>query len=62
MLAWAPLIKRRHNYLVKRLFTAPLTLCHGDVHLDNIFFDDSFPGGLKMIGAPRPSMPNGGAG
>tara|TARA_B110001452_G_scaffold228595_1_gene204112 strand:- start:649 stop:1836 length:1188 start_codon:yes stop_codon:yes gene_type:complete len=53
ILAWAPLIKRRHNYLVKRLFTPPLTLCHGDVHLDNIFFDDSFPGGLKMIGAPR---------
>ena len=34
VLAWAPLIKRRHNYLVKRLFTAPLTLCHGDVHLE----------------------------
>jgi hypothetical protein len=49
VLAWAPLLKRRHRYLVRRLFTPPLTVCHGDVHLDNIFFSPDFPGGLKMI-------------
>ena len=49
LLAWAKLIQRRHRYLVRRLFEPPLTVCHGDVHLDNIFFDASFPGGLKMI-------------
>ena len=43
------LLKRRHRYLVRRLFTPPLTVCHGDVHLDNIFFSPDFPGGLKMI-------------
>ena len=49
VLAWAPLIKRRHRHLVRRLFEPPLTVCHGDVHLDNVFFSPSFPGGLKMI-------------
>jgi len=49
VLAWGPLIKRRHRYLVRRLFEPPLTVCHGDVHLDNVFFAHDFPGGLKMI-------------
>ena len=31
------------------MYKKPLTLCHGDVHMDNIFFSDDFPTGLKMI-------------
>ena len=53
VLAWKKVIRSRLKWLVSEFYRPPLTLCHGDVHLDNIFFDDSFPGGLKMIGAPR---------
>ena len=49
VLAWMPEISTRHGFLVRRLFEPPLTVCHGDVHLDNLFFDEFFPGGLKMI-------------
>ena len=49
VLAWLPQIRRRHRYILDTLFAPPLTLCHGDVHLDNLFFHDDFPQGLKAI-------------
>lgn len=54
VLEWLPHVRRRHKYILQRLFAPPLTLCHGDVHLDNIFFHESFghhdlPKGVKMI-------------
>ncbi len=54
VLAWKPLLKGRHKRLVRMMVEAPLTLTHGDVHLDNIFFDDKWRnasggGGFKLI-------------
>ena len=37
------------KWFVREVYKPPLTLCHGDVHMDNIFFDEAFPTGLKMI-------------
>ncbi len=50
VLEWAPMLSRRvHQRLARMMFKAPLTLAHGDVHLDNIFFNESFAQGLKLI-------------
>lgn len=49
VLAWLPEIKRRHRYILSELFRPPLTLCHGDFHLDNLFFDPDFDRGIKVI-------------
>lgn len=54
ILAWRDQLKGKHKNLVRMMFEAPLTLTHGDVHLDNIFFDDrwvskSGAGGFKLI-------------
>ena len=54
VLAWKSLLKGKHRAIVRRMFRPPLTLTHGDVHLDNIFFDDKWKnasggGGYKLI-------------
>lgn len=49
VLAWKKVIRSRLKWLVSEFYRPPLTLCHGDVHLDNIFFAESFPAGMKMI-------------
>jgi len=49
VLAWLPHIRRRHRYILDELFRPPLTLCHGDVHLDNMFFNEGFSTGIKAI-------------
>jgi len=49
VLQMKPLIMQKLKWYMGAVFADPLTLCHGDVHLDNIFFDESFPMGLKMI-------------
>jgi len=38
-----------HDHIYSRLHRHPLTLCHGDVHLDNIFFHERFPGGCALV-------------
>jgi len=54
-----PRIRRRRAAVVRELFRPPLTLVHGDTHLENIFFGQQFEGGavfidfgLTGIGAP----------
>ena len=37
MLAWLPHIRRRHRYILDTLFAPPLTLCHGDAHIQNTY-------------------------
>ena len=49
ILAWRPLIKSRLRYIHAELFRRPLTLCHGDCHLENIFFGEHFEGGCMFI-------------
>jgi len=50
ILAWKPLLLKRLKWYTDQVFKPPYTLCHGDVHLDNIFFNDSFgENGLKLI-------------
>ena len=49
ILDWLPHIRRRHRFILDELLRPPLTLCHGDVHLDNLFFDDTFKSGVKVI-------------
>ena len=39
---WLPTLRRRHKYIMSELFKPPLTLCHGDAHLENVFFDERF--------------------
>uniref|UniRef100_A0A7S4F895 CHK kinase-like domain-containing protein n=1 Tax=Chrysotila carterae TaxID=13221 RepID=A0A7S4F895_CHRCT len=49
VLEWTPLIRKHLKWFVDQVFTPPFTVCHGDVHLDNIFFNDEWPTGIKMI-------------
>ena len=49
VLAWARRLRAHHRHLYRRLFRKPLTLCHGDVHLDNIFFGEHFRGGCALV-------------
>ena len=55
ILSWRNQLRGKHKALVRMMFEAPLTLTHGDVHLDNIFFDESWAnkttgaGGFKLI-------------
>jgi len=44
-----PVARRRRNAMVRELFRHPLTLCHGDAHLENIFFGEQYPGGCAFI-------------
>ena len=38
ILAWVPALRRRHKWLLQELFRPPLTLTHGDAHIENVFF------------------------
>ncbi|KAL1518485.1 hypothetical protein AB1Y20_002776 [Prymnesium parvum] len=49
ILSWLPILKRRFRYLAKELYRPPLTLCHQDTHLENIFFHERYPGGCAFI-------------
>ena len=46
---WKSMIRSRLKWIVNEFYAPPSTLCHGDVHLDNIFFHEDFPTGMKMI-------------
>uniref|UniRef100_A0A7S4HEQ4 CHK kinase-like domain-containing protein n=1 Tax=Prymnesium polylepis TaxID=72548 RepID=A0A7S4HEQ4_9EUKA len=49
ILDWAPLVLRRQRKIFRELFAEPLTLCHGDAHLDNIFFHERFSDGCALV-------------
>jgi len=49
ILAWMPTILHRHKYILQELFKPPLTLCHGDAHIENVFYDKRFSGGAAFI-------------
>ena len=40
---------RRRHAVARELVRPPLTLCHGDCHLENIFFGEHFEGGCMFI-------------
>uniref|UniRef100_A0A7S2GXS4 CHK kinase-like domain-containing protein n=1 Tax=Haptolina brevifila TaxID=156173 RepID=A0A7S2GXS4_9EUKA len=44
-----PIARRRRHAIVRELFRHPLTLTHGDSHLENIFFGEHWPGGCAFI-------------
>ena len=44
-----PVARRRRHSIVNMLFRHPLTLTHGDAHLENIFFGEQYPGGCAFI-------------
>ena len=44
-----PVARRRRRSIVRELFRHPLTLCHGDAHLENIFFGEHYQGGCAFI-------------
>jgi len=44
-----PCIRRRRHAVARELVRPPLTLCHGDAHLENVFFGDQFAGGCMFI-------------
>ena len=44
-----PIVRRKRAGLVNALFHPPLTLVHGDAHLENIFFGEQFEGGCTFI-------------
>ena len=43
--SWLPLLRRRHKWIVTECLRPPLTLTHGDAHIENAFFDQRFDGG-----------------
>ena len=49
ILDWIPQIHHRHKFILEELFKPPLTLTHGDAHIENIFFDSRFSGGASFI-------------
>lgn len=49
LLKWRPIMVKRLRYLTKQLFRPPLTLCHCDTHLENVFFHERYPGGAAFI-------------
>jgi hypothetical protein len=52
ILAQSGVIKKHIRYMMRELHKPPHTVCHGDVHLDNIFFSDQFGKtleGIKLI-------------
>ena len=44
-----PAIRRKRAAVARELVRPPLTLCHGDAHLENIFFAEHFEGGCMFI-------------
>jgi hypothetical protein len=49
LLGWKKQLKGRLRYLTKQLLRPPLTLCHCDAHLENIFFHERYEGGAAFI-------------
>jgi hypothetical protein len=54
-----PVLRRRRLAAVREMFREPLTLVHGDAHLENVFFSPEYEGGctwidfgLTMLGQP----------
>ena len=44
-----PAIRRKRLAVARELVRPPLTLCHGDAHLENVFFAEHFEGGCMFI-------------
>ena len=40
--SWLPHLRRRHRFIVQECLKPPLTLTHGDAHIENAFFDARF--------------------
>ena len=49
ILAWQPILKRRHKYILNELMRPPLTLTHGDAHIENVFYGERFSGSCAFI-------------
>ena len=49
ILKWIPQIRHRHKYILQELFRPPLTLTHGDAHIENLFFAPRFAGGVSFL-------------
>lgn len=49
ILEWLPQIHHRHKYILEELFKPPLTMTHGDAHIENVFFHSRFSGGAAFI-------------
>ena len=49
IVAMMPQLRRRHKYILETLFAPPLTLTHGDAHIENVFYDARFSGGCAFI-------------
>ena len=47
--AWMPQLRRYHQYIQRELFKPPLTMCHGDAHIENVFYHPRFAGGCAFI-------------
>ena len=43
--SWLPQLKRRHRFIVRECLRPPLTVIHGDAHIENAFFDSRFEAG-----------------
>ena len=39
--SWLPALRRRHRFIVSECLRPPLTLTHGDAHIENAFFSDA---------------------
>jgi len=49
VLTWRPEVLGNLRRITKQLLQDPLTLCHCDTHLDNVFFHDRYTGGCGFI-------------
>ena len=49
VLAWRGTLQRILPELLAQWFSPPFTLCHGDVHLENLFFGTQWRGGCAFI-------------
>ena len=49
VLGWRSMLQRKMTDLLAQFFSPPFTLCHGDVHLENIFFGDQWRGGCAFV-------------
>jgi hypothetical protein len=47
--SWLPLLRRRHRWIVRECLRPPVTLTHGDAHIENAFFDARFADGVSFI-------------
>ena len=49
VVAWSKTLRRRHKYILQELFRPPLTMIHGDAHIENVFYDQRFSGNCAFI-------------